>query len=52
MAAKMKDMGYDVRFFENTEGGHGSGADNLQSAHFWALAFTFLRKELDKPVRP
>jgi prolyl oligopeptidase len=52
MAAKMKDMGYDVRFFENTEGGHGSGADNLQSAHFWALAFTFLRKELDKPARP
>ena len=46
MMAKMKDMGYDVRYFENTEGGHGSGADNRQSAHFMALAYTFLRQRL------
>jgi prolyl oligopeptidase len=46
MMAKMKDMGYDVRYFENTEGGHGSGADNRQSAHFMALAYTFLREKL------
>jgi prolyl oligopeptidase len=46
MMAKMKDMGYDVRYFENTEGGHGSGADNKQSAHFMALAYTFLRQKL------
>lgn len=49
MAAKMKDMGYDVRFFENTEGGHGAGADNKQSAHFFALEYTFLWKELADP---
>jgi prolyl oligopeptidase len=46
MMAKMKDMGYDVRFFENVEGGHGSGADNRQSAHFRALVYTFLWMKL------
>jgi prolyl oligopeptidase len=46
MFARMKDMGYDVQYFENTEGGHGAGADNRQSAHFWALAYTFLDKTL------
>ncbi|WP_373432550.1 prolyl oligopeptidase family protein [Geothrix sp. 21YS21S-2] len=46
MFAKMKDMGYDVRYFENIEGGHGAGADNRQTAHFWALAYTFLDKTL------
>jgi prolyl oligopeptidase len=48
MMAKMQDMGYDVRYFENTEGGHGSGADNRQSAHFMALTYTFLRQQLDR----
>jgi prolyl oligopeptidase len=46
MMAKMMEMGYDVRYFENTEGGHGSGADNRQSAHFMALAYTFLWQKL------
>lgn len=46
MMAKMKDMGFDVRYFENTEGGHGSGADNRQSAHFTALAYEFLWSHL------
>lgn len=46
MYARMKEMGYDVRYFENIEGGHGAGADNRQSAHFWALAYTFLDKTL------
>lgn len=46
MMAKMMAMGDNVRFFENTEGGHGAGADNRQSAHFWALAYTFLWNEI------
>ena len=46
MMAKMQAMGHDVRYFENVEGGHGAGADNQQSAHFWALAYTFLDKTL------
>jgi prolyl oligopeptidase len=46
MMARMKELGYDVRYFENIEGGHGAGADNRQSAHFWALDYTFLWKVL------
>ena len=46
MMAKMRDLGCDVRYFENTEGGHGAGADNRQTAHFWALAFAFLGQTL------
>ncbi|WP_425488843.1 prolyl oligopeptidase family serine peptidase [Dyella caseinilytica] len=43
MAAKMQGMGYkNVWFFENTEGGHGAGADNKQAAHMHALAYEFL----------
>jgi prolyl oligopeptidase len=43
MAAKMLGMGYkNVWFYENTEGGHGAGADNKQSAHMHALAYEFL----------
>ena len=36
----------DVRYFENTEGGHGAGATNKQSAHVWALTYAFLWKVL------
>jgi prolyl oligopeptidase len=46
MMAKMKDMGYDVRYYENTEGGHGAGADNRQTAHFQALEYAFLWQKL------
>jgi prolyl oligopeptidase len=46
MMAKMKDLGCDVRYFENVEGGHGSGADNRQAAHFTALTYAFLWKIL------
>ena len=47
MAAKMQGMGLPgVWFYENTEGGHGAGADNKQAAHMHALAYTFLWDEL------
>ena len=47
MAAKMQAMGdKQVWFYENLEGGHGAGADNKQSAHMHALAYTFLWNEL------
>ncbi|KGI76658.1 prolyl oligopeptidase family serine peptidase [Oleiagrimonas soli] len=47
MAAKMLGMGYDnVWFYENTEGGHGAGADNKQSAHMHAMAWDFLWDQL------
>ncbi len=46
MAAKMLDMGYDVLYYENIEGGHGGAADNKQAAHMLALAYTFLKEKL------
>ena len=47
MAAKMEAMGYrNVWFYENTEGGHGAGADNAQAATMHALAYDFLWNKL------
>jgi prolyl oligopeptidase len=46
MMAKMRDMGCDVRYYENIEGGHGGAADNKQAAHMWALSYSFLWQEL------
>jgi prolyl oligopeptidase len=42
LAAKMEALGDDVRFFENTEGGHGYGADSAQVSLMTALEYTFL----------
>ncbi len=39
--AKMKDMGHDVLYFENTEGGHAGSANNQQRAKIAALEYTF-----------
>lgn len=47
MAARMEHMGYkNVWFYENTEGGHGAGADNKQTAHMHAMAWNFLWQKL------
>ena len=47
MAAKMEGMGIpNVWFYENTEGGHGAGADNAQAATMHALAYDFLWDKL------
>ncbi|MGH8026990.1 MAG: prolyl oligopeptidase family serine peptidase, partial [Pseudoxanthomonas sp.] len=48
MMAKMLDAGKDVRYYENIEGGHGGAANNAQSAHMSALAYTFLWQQLNK----
>ncbi len=42
MMAKMQEMGQDVRYFENIEGGHGGAADNSQRAFMWAISYKFL----------
>jgi prolyl oligopeptidase len=46
MAAKMKEMGLDLVYYENIEGGHGGAADNKQAAFMSALAYTFLWNQL------
>jgi prolyl oligopeptidase len=48
MAARMLAAGKDVRYYENTEGGHGAGATNKQSAHTWALTYRFLWEQLGR----
>jgi len=46
MAAKMEDMGYEVWYYENTEGGHGGSTTNDQLAYRLALAYTHLWTQL------
>ncbi len=46
MAAKMIEAGKDVTYYENIEGGHGGAANNAQSAHMSALAYSFLWQQL------
>ncbi|MGA2661134.1 MAG: prolyl oligopeptidase family serine peptidase, partial [Verrucomicrobiota bacterium] len=49
MAARMKEQGHDVLYYENIEGGHGGAANNQQAAFMSALAYTFLLHELRGP---
>ena len=46
MAARMRDLGQDVLYWENTEGGHAGAADNAQTARMWALTWAFLDQQL------
>ena len=46
MAARLREHGYDVSYYENIEGGHGAAADNEQRALNWALVLEFLRDRL------
>jgi prolyl oligopeptidase len=46
MAARLRNLGHDVVYWENIEGGHGAAADAAQQATMWALAYTFLRRHL------
>jgi prolyl oligopeptidase len=42
----MLEAGKNVRYYENTEGGHGGSANNRQAAYMNALAYTFLWNQL------
>ena len=46
MVARMLDQGHEVLYYENIEGGHGGASTNPQTAHMWALAYTFLWNQL------
>ena len=46
MTARLREMGKDVLYYENIEGGHGGAADNKQRAFMDALGWTFLRQKL------
>ena len=46
MAALMESMGYPVRYFENTEGGHGAGVTPEQRATAAAVTYSYLWSRL------
>ncbi|MEO1064507.1 MAG: prolyl oligopeptidase family serine peptidase [Actinomycetota bacterium] len=46
MAALLTDLGKDVTYWENTEGGHGGAADAGQAATMQALVYTYLHQRL------
>lgn len=46
MVAKMTDMGHEVLYFENTEGGHAGSANNEQWARANALVYAYLWERL------
>jgi prolyl oligopeptidase len=47
MAARMRDQGHDVLYWENTEGGHAGAANNEQTATMWALTYAFMLSQLN-----
>jgi len=46
MAARMRQLGHELLYYENIEGGHGGAADNAQRADMLALEFSFLWSRL------
>jgi prolyl oligopeptidase len=46
MAARMREQGHALLYWENTEGGHGGAADNSQRAQMLALEYSFLWLQL------
>jgi len=46
MAAKMERMGHPFFYYENMEGGHGSGSTNAQRAFMNTLEYIYLWKML------
>jgi len=46
MVEKMRSQGHPVIYYENTEGGHGGGADPAALAHTTALAPVYLVRKL------
>ncbi|MEZ4425776.1 MAG: prolyl oligopeptidase family serine peptidase [Gemmatimonadota bacterium] len=51
MAALMLSQGHDLYYFENVEGGHGSGVTPEQQAESLALWLAYLHEQLG-PTRP
>jgi prolyl oligopeptidase len=46
MAARLEEMGHEVLYYENTEGGHAAAANNEQRAKMAALDYAFLWQQL------
>ncbi|MDV6264209.1 prolyl oligopeptidase family serine peptidase [Rhodococcoides yunnanense] len=48
MAASLAELGHDVSYYENIEGGHGGASDNAQLAFKTALTYEFLWRHLGR----
>ena len=48
MAARLEELGYDVSYYEEIEGGHGASVTNEQLAHRLALSYTHLWSRLGR----
>ncbi|MEM9689362.1 MAG: prolyl oligopeptidase family serine peptidase [Pseudomonadota bacterium] len=46
MVARMREMGHDLYYYENTVGGHGGASDNKQAAYNEALIYSYLWDQL------
>lgn len=46
MAARMMELGHEVFYFENIEGGHGGAANQRQRAYISALTYSYLHRQL------
>lgn len=46
MVARMKEMGHDPYYYENTVGGHAGASDNTQVARLQALIYSYLWDQL------
>ncbi len=49
MAARLEELGYDVSYYEEIEGGHGASVTHEQLAHRLALSYTHLWMRLVTP---
>ena len=49
MAARMKDQGHTVLYYENVDGGHSSAADQIERARRSAQLALFSLRELADP---
>ena len=50
MAARLAELGHEVLYYENIEGGHGGAADNAQRAFMQALEFSYLWQQLGQQL--
>ena len=48
MAARMQELGHQMLYWENLEGGHGGAANNQQRAQMMALEYSFLWQQLGR----
>jgi prolyl oligopeptidase len=46
MVAKMLEMGHEVYYYENIEGGHAAATTNAQRAFTYALIYAYLHQQL------